>query len=224
MVFYEPFYFEFERLVDEPLFSKRRNALADCNGAPCVVRSFKPRLVDIYSNCLIFSPQCSNIEYRLDLHEDSEGNLVTATFEFPGFSKDEIQLDFQNGQLTVSAEAKKSNEKYADGYILRERPYGKFSRTIQLPQGVQVCRPFQICLNECWLTCFIGRTDQSGHGKWPIDSLVPQELAWARTKEDCNLRCIEKVIIYDSTLIYELCFFFGSYACNINNLYIYCVS
>jgi hypothetical protein len=46
----------------------------------------------------------------LDLHEDTEKNVVTASFEFPGFSKDEVQINFQNGKLTVSAdsETKKS--------------------------------------------------------------------------------------------------------------------
>ena len=79
----------------------------------------------------------------MDLHEDTEKNLVTATFEFPGFSKDEVQLDFQNGKLTVSAETKKSEEQADAGYTLRERVYGKFSRTLQLPPGVQVCHhPF----------------------------------------------------------------------------------
>ena len=77
----------------------------------------------------------------MDLHEDTEKNLVTATFEFPGFSKDEVQLDFQNGKLTVSAETKKSEEQADAGYTLRERVYGKFSRTLQLPPGVQACHP-----------------------------------------------------------------------------------
>lgn len=80
-----------------------------------------------------------NIEHRLDLHENIEKNLVTATFELPGFSKEDVQLDFQNGKLTVSAETKKSEDRADTGYSSRERLYGKFSRTIQLPQGVQVC-------------------------------------------------------------------------------------
>ena len=76
----------------------------------------------------------------MDLHEDTEKNIVTATFDFPGVSKDDIQLDFQNGKLTVSAETKKSENQTGSGYSLRERLHGKFSRTLQLPQAVQVCR------------------------------------------------------------------------------------
>ena len=80
----------------------------------------------------------------MDLHEDTKKNVVTASFEFPGFSKDEVDINFQNGKLTVSAETKKS-EQHDDadtGYMLKERHYGKFSSTLQLPQGVQVCRSF----------------------------------------------------------------------------------
>ena len=74
------------------------------------------------------------------MHEDIEKNTVTATYEIPGFSKDEVQINFQNGKLTVSAETKKSEDHTETGYILRERLHGKFSRTLQLPEGVQVCR------------------------------------------------------------------------------------
>jgi HSP20 family protein len=74
----------------------------------------------------------------LDLHENTEKNLVTATFEFPGFSKEDIQIDVANGKLTVSAETKQSTEKSEGGYAVRERRFGKFSRTLQLPQGIKV--------------------------------------------------------------------------------------
>ena len=75
----------------------------------------------------------------MDLHEDSQKNLVTATFEFPGVSKDDIKIDYHNGKLTVSAETKQSEEHEENGYAVRERRYGKHSRTLQLPQGVKVC-------------------------------------------------------------------------------------
>ncbi|KAF8804139.1 HSP20-like chaperone [Phlegmacium glaucopus] len=110
-IFYEPFYFEVERLLNDPSLLQQGKAAR--NGA---IRSFKP---------------------RLNLHEDTEKNIATATFEFPGVSKDDVQLSFQNGKLTVSAETKKSEEHAENGYTLRERLFGKFSRTLQLPQGVK---------------------------------------------------------------------------------------
>ncbi|KAK0204397.1 HSP20-like chaperone [Desarmillaria ectypa] len=73
---------------------------------------------------------------RMDLHENASTNTVTATFEFPGLSKNDISIDVHSGRLTVSAETKISEEHDEDGYAVRERRYGKFSRTLQLPRGV----------------------------------------------------------------------------------------
>jgi HSP20 family molecular chaperone IbpA len=111
------------------------------------------------SNIYIPLSLTRDVEHRLDLHENTEKNLVTATFEFPGFSKDEVQLNFQNGKLTVSAETNKSEDYVDTGYTIRERLHGKFSRTLQLPQGVQVCRPNIIEYMSIDTHRFTGRTD-----------------------------------------------------------------
>ncbi|KAI0080037.1 HSP20-like chaperone [Panus rudis PR-1116 ss-1] len=74
---------------------------------------------------------------RLDLHEDEKANTVTAVFELPGLKKEDVNISVQNNILTVSGETKKSEERDEDGYKVRERHYGKFSRSIQLPQGVK---------------------------------------------------------------------------------------
>ena len=78
----------------------------------------------------------------MDLHENPETNLVTATFEFPGVTKESIQINVHNGKLTVSAETKESEEHSENGYAVRERRYGKYSRTLHLPPGVKVCTFF----------------------------------------------------------------------------------
>jgi HSP20 family protein len=75
----------------------------------------------------------------LDVHEDKEKNIVTVFLEFPGLSNDDIQINFQSGKLTVSAEVKKSENHAETGYTLRERLHGKLSRTLQLPEGIKVC-------------------------------------------------------------------------------------
>ncbi|KAF4613252.1 hypothetical protein D9613_010964 [Agrocybe pediades] len=48
-----------------------------------------------------------------------------------------IDINVQNGRLTVSAETKQSEEHDENGYAVRERRFGKYSRTLQLPQGVK---------------------------------------------------------------------------------------
>ncbi|KAF7359424.1 Small heat shock protein [Mycena sanguinolenta] len=77
------------------------------------------------------------IRPRMDLHEDLEANTVTATLELPGVKKEDVQIDVHNGRLSISAETKLSEDHEQDGYAIRERRFGKISRTLQLPQGVK---------------------------------------------------------------------------------------
>ena len=77
----------------------------------------------------------------MDLHEDAEKNLVTATFELPGLKKEDVQVNVQNGLLTVSGETRSESDKEEQGYAVRERRYGKISRTLRLPEGVKVSTP-----------------------------------------------------------------------------------
>ncbi|KAF5315400.1 hypothetical protein D9619_007316 [Psilocybe cf. subviscida] len=115
--YYEPFY-DIERLIGQALAAPHRQRVSSeeeqkADGG--AIRSFKP---------------------RMDLHEDKEKNLVTATFEFPGVVKEDIHIDVQGGKLTVSAETRQSPDHDENGYAVRERRFGKYSRTLQLPQGV----------------------------------------------------------------------------------------
>ncbi|KXN88456.1 17.6 kDa class I heat shock protein 3 [Leucoagaricus sp. SymC.cos] len=77
---------------------------------------------------------------RMDLHEDSEKSLVSAvsaTFEVPGIKKEDVQLEVRDGLLTVSAETKSSTEHEEKGFAVRERRFGKFSRSLRLPEGAK---------------------------------------------------------------------------------------
>ena len=74
----------------------------------------------------------------MDVHEDPERNLVTATFELPGLTKEKVNIDVQNGNLTVFGEVTESAERNEHGYTIRERRTGRFSRSVRLPEGTQV--------------------------------------------------------------------------------------
>jgi HSP20 family molecular chaperone IbpA len=84
--------------------------------------------------------------HRMDLHEDSEADIVTATFELPGLKKEDVEINVHDGRLTVTAESKISDHYEKDGYVIRERRFGKYARTLHLPHGVRVrfamTRPF----------------------------------------------------------------------------------
>lgn len=74
----------------------------------------------------------------MDLHEDTDKNLMTATFELPGLSKDKVNIDVHNGNLIVSGEVSESTERDEHGYSVREMRTGRFSRSIKLPEGTKV--------------------------------------------------------------------------------------
>ena len=77
----------------------------------------------------------------MDLHENTDANTVTASFELPGLSKENVQIDVHNGRVNISGESQISSDHEESGYVVRERRYGKFFRTLQLPRGVTVSTP-----------------------------------------------------------------------------------
>jgi len=99
----------------------------------------------------------------MDLHEDSSKNLVTASFELPGLQKEDINIDVHNNRLSVSGESKMSKDYDEHGWAVCERRFGKFSRTLQLPQGVKVCHHHDSLISLTSLSFFAGQPDQSKH-------------------------------------------------------------
>ncbi|KAI9459830.1 HSP20-like chaperone [Russula earlei] len=93
---------------------------------------------DIFSNRRYrLGQQVDVFRPRLDIHHDDRANTVTATFELPGLQRGDVSIDIHNDILTVSGERRESSEIDEEGYALRERWYGKFSRTLTLPHGVK---------------------------------------------------------------------------------------
>ena len=70
----------------------------------------------------------------LDVWE-TENEIVYA-FDLPGIPEDKIQVEFEDGSLTVSADRERTTETSEDRFYRFERRFGSFSRTIGLPQGV----------------------------------------------------------------------------------------
>ncbi|MGI8649216.1 MAG: Hsp20/alpha crystallin family protein, partial [Rubrobacter sp.] len=65
------------------------------------------------------------------LHKD--GDLVIRA-ELPGVKLEDVDTTVQDRVLTVSGERKLEEEKRESGYFVRERRYGSFRRSMQLPE------------------------------------------------------------------------------------------
>lgn len=60
----------------------------------------------------------------------------TIEVALPGLKKEDIHLEFQQGQLTISGERQFKNEQKDRQYHLVESTYGSFSRSFQLPDVI----------------------------------------------------------------------------------------
>ena len=70
---------------------------------------------------------------RMDVAEND--NAYQLAVELPGVRKEAIQVSVYENSVTITAEVAAPEEEGAQ-WLLRERGYGKFSRTIALPEAV----------------------------------------------------------------------------------------
>ena len=70
----------------------------------------------------------------LDVSE-GEDALVYA-FDLPGLRQEAISVEVEDGVLTVSAERARSSEASSERYHRVERRFGRFTRSVALPAGV----------------------------------------------------------------------------------------
>ena len=71
----------------------------------------------------------------VDIKETDTGYTVKA--DFPGLSKDDIEVSVDNNVLTIAAEHKDEAEEKEGGRIIRqERRYGRYSRSFNLGKNI----------------------------------------------------------------------------------------
>jgi HSP20 family protein len=70
----------------------------------------------------------------VDIAEEKDRILITA--ELPGFKEDEIEIQSENGMLTLRGERKFEKEHDGKSYHRVERSYGQFVRSFSLPNNV----------------------------------------------------------------------------------------
>lgn len=68
--------------------------------------------------------------------KEKEGTLVV-TAELPGLKKEDVQVHIDAETLVVEGERKQETEEMGEGFYHSERSYGKFSRSILLPEGAK---------------------------------------------------------------------------------------
>lgn len=72
----------------------------------------------------------------INVFEGADGTVIVA--EVPGLDPDKIQIGSQGRTLTLGGERKRREADKATGYHRRERLFGAFSRSIQLPEDLDL--------------------------------------------------------------------------------------
>jgi HSP20 family protein len=67
----------------------------------------------------------------MDLYED--GDQYVLKCDLPGLTESDVDIEYQDGMLTVSGERSQERENQQDGYYRHERSSGSFLRSLSLP-------------------------------------------------------------------------------------------
>lgn len=60
---------------------------------------------------------------------------VVVRADLPGLDRDDLRIEIENDLLTLSGERRAEEEEEREGFFRSERSYGRFQRTIALPEG-----------------------------------------------------------------------------------------
>lgn len=71
----------------------------------------------------------------IDVHETADELVVTASL--PGMKAEDVDITMTGQSLTLRGELKENNEVKREQYLYRERRFGSWSRSLQLPTRVQ---------------------------------------------------------------------------------------
>jgi HSP20 family protein len=71
----------------------------------------------------------------MDLVETEDQLVLRA--DLPGVDRDDVDIEVKDGVLTVSGERRAEHEEKREGFHRVERSFGRFSRSLELPQGVE---------------------------------------------------------------------------------------
>jgi HSP20 family protein len=70
----------------------------------------------------------------VDITQTDKGYEITA--ELPGMEDKDIEVKLANGVLTIRGEKQDEKEEKNKGYYLRERSFGSFERSFQVPENI----------------------------------------------------------------------------------------
>lgn len=109
-----------------PFRNRNRKELSERKEDP-----FNNLVTDFFGDVMDFAGR----NFRADIKESEDEYTIEA--EMPGMKKEDIELELNDGYLTIAAAHKDEKEEKSDNYIRRERRQGKYSRSFYLDNVVE---------------------------------------------------------------------------------------
>ncbi|WP_035052826.1 Hsp20/alpha crystallin family protein [Andreprevotia chitinilytica] len=79
--------------------------------------------------------ELGSTQFKIDVSEDDKNYVIHAGL--PGVKKEDIDVEIDGSNISISAEMRRfKEEREGDRVLLRERQYGRISRTFQLANDV----------------------------------------------------------------------------------------
>jgi HSP20 family protein len=79
--------------------------------------------------------QSMSWDLPLDVVEKTDEYIVKASL--PGINPDDLEITYTNNMLTIRGEMKSDTEQKEGDYLLQERRFGSFQRTVSLPETIK---------------------------------------------------------------------------------------
>ena len=109
---------------------KFRNPLTDENQSS----NFSSMLDRFFNESVNSRGSMATFTPHVDTSETEQNYEIEVSL--PGLKKDDIQVDFHDGRLTITGERRFTDEKKSKKYHLIESQYGSFTRSFYLPDTI----------------------------------------------------------------------------------------
>ena len=88
----------------------------------------------VFGNDWNFPAKHTDWAPAVDVKETDDLFLITA--DIPGLTKKDVKVNITDGKMTISGAAKVEDNEENSRYHYRERRYGSFKRTFNLPESI----------------------------------------------------------------------------------------
>jgi HSP20 family protein len=81
------------------------------------------------------TPEREDLVWSPDVEVELREGKLLVRVDLPGMDRKDVKVELTDEALTIEGERKQTIEKEEKGYYRTERSYGRFARTIALPEG-----------------------------------------------------------------------------------------